>query len=108
VFATLPDALCVSGDTAGAETDRAALSVVKKAAGDVPVLVNTGVNLTNVADLLGVGDGAIVGTFFKDGGIFENMVDGKRVADLMSHVRELRSSHWEVAPSRPSSSFGTN
>lgn len=37
VFATLPDALCVSGLTAGAPTDLQSLAIVKGAAGDVPV-----------------------------------------------------------------------
>lgn len=87
VFATLPDAICVSGLTAGAPTDLEALSVVKKNAGTVPVFVNTGVRAENVADQLAVADGAIVGTYFKKDGIFENPAQRERVAELMANAR---------------------
>lgn len=87
VFATAPDAICVSGLTAGAPTDHQALTTVKNAAGDVPVFVNTGVNADNVADQLSIADGAIIGTFFKEDGVFENAVDRSRVKALMSAAR---------------------
>ncbi|WP_431232401.1 BtpA/SgcQ family protein [Mycolicibacterium psychrotolerans] len=90
VFATLPDAICVSGLTAGAPTDLEALSVVKKSAGTVPVFVNTGVRAENVADQLAVADGAIVGTYFKKDGIFENPAQRERVTELMANARSSR------------------
>ncbi|MEZ0355854.1 SgcQ protein [Mycobacterium sp. ENV421] len=90
VFATLPDAICVSGLTAGAPTDLEALSVVKKSAGTVPVFVNTGVRAENVADQLAVADGAIVGTYFKKDGVFENPAQRERVAELMANARSAR------------------
>jgi membrane complex biogenesis BtpA family protein len=90
VFATLPDAICVSGPTAGAATDQQALSVVKANAGEVPVFVNTGVRRDNVADQLAIADGAIVGTYFKEGGIFENRAQRARVEELITEVRALR------------------
>lgn len=92
VFATLPDAICVSGLTAGAPTDTQALTTVKAAAGTVPVFVNTGVRAQNVGEQLSVADGAIVGTYFKEGGIFENRVDKIRVEELMGVTREFRAS----------------
>ena len=49
--------------------------MVKSAAGDVPVFVNTGVRAENVADQLDIADGAIVGTYFKEDGVFENRAD---------------------------------
>lgn len=104
VFATLPDGLCVSGLTAGAATDTQVLSVVKGAAGDVPVLVNTGVNAGNVAEQLAVADGAVVGTFFKEGGVFANKVDRHRVAELMSCVADLRGATEPAAASIATSS----
>lgn len=91
VFATLPDALCVSGLTAGAPTDLQMLSLVKGAAGDVPVFVNTGVRANNVGDQLAIADGAIVGTYFKQDGVFENAVDKKRVVELMTAARDFRA-----------------
>lgn len=91
VFATRPDAICVSGLTAGAPTDTQALGKVKAAAGDTPVFVNTGVRAHNAGEQLAVADGAIVGTYFKKDGVFENAVDPARVVELMSAVRDFRA-----------------
>lgn len=93
VFATLPDAICVSGLTAGAPTDTQSLAIVKAAAGSVPVFVNTGVRAHNIADQLAVADGAIVGTYLKKGGVFENPVDKRRVEELMGEARAFRLAH---------------
>jgi membrane complex biogenesis BtpA family protein len=90
VFATLPDAICVSGLTAGAPTDLEALAIVKKSAGAVPVFVNTGVKAENVADQLALADGAIVGTYFKEDGVFENRARRERVAELMANAKNAR------------------
>jgi membrane complex biogenesis BtpA family protein len=91
VFNARPDGLCVSGLTAGARTDPAHLQKVKGAAGTTPVFVNTGVTDENAAEQLAIADGAVVGTFFKRDGIFENEIDAERVARLMKAVKELRS-----------------
>ncbi|MCC6304881.1 MAG: BtpA/SgcQ family protein [Rhodobacteraceae bacterium] len=91
VFNARPDGLCVSGLTAGAPTDSSILAAVREAVPGTPVLVNTGVRDTNVREQLAVADGAIVGTFFKEGGVFENPVDEARVRHLMGIVRDLRA-----------------
>jgi hypothetical protein len=88
VFATLPDALCVSGLTAGAPTDTQVLTKVKAAAGDVPVIVNTGVRANNAVEQLSIADAAVIGTFFKKDGVFENPADQSRVEELMSVVKK--------------------
>ncbi len=90
VFNAKSDALCVSGLTAGAETDTQVLHRVKEAVGDTPVFVNTGVNPGNVRDQLAIADGAVVGTYFKVDGVFENPSDRERTAQLMGVVNELR------------------
>lgn len=79
VFNHQPDALCVSGLTAGAQTDLSILNRVKEAVPETPVFANTGVRPDNVAEQLSIADGAIVGTTFKYDGKFENHVDEKRV-----------------------------
>jgi membrane complex biogenesis BtpA family protein len=91
VFATLPDALCVSGLTAGATTDTQVLTRVKAAAGEVPVFVNTGVTASNAEEQLGIADGAVIGTYFKKEGVFGNPVDQERVEELMTVMRSVRS-----------------
>jgi membrane complex biogenesis BtpA family protein len=90
VFATRPDAICVSGATAGSPTDSEAVRVVKQAAGAVPVFVNTGVRADNVAAELEIADGAIVGTYFKKDGVFENRAQRPRVEELITEVRRFR------------------
>jgi membrane complex biogenesis BtpA family protein len=90
VFNGAPDGLCVSGLTAGAATETATLKVVKENAGDVPVVVNTGVRPDTVAESLQYADAAIVGTSLKRDGVFANQADPARVAELMGVVRGLR------------------
>ncbi len=86
-----PDALCVSGLTAGAETDSAVLSRVKKAVKHTPVLVNTGCNKDNIVRQLTHSDGAVSATTFKVDGVFENLVDEARVKEFMDIVKEFRA-----------------
>ncbi len=90
VFNCVPDGLCVSGLTAGAATETSTLKTVKEHAGSVPVFVNTGVKPDTLVESLRFADGAIVGTFFKKDGVFENDVDIARVRELMDVVREAR------------------
>jgi hypothetical protein len=92
LFNHRPDALCVSGLTAGSPVDLNTLLSVKDMASQVGVAVfaNTGVTVHNVDKMLEVADGAIVGTAFKYEGKFENHVDEKRVREFMEKVHSLR------------------
>jgi len=90
VFNHRPDALCVSGLTAGSQTDTSILRRVKDAVPDTPVFANTGVRLENVGEQLSITDGAVVGTTFKYDGEFENHVDEKRVKAFMDKVNSFR------------------
>jgi len=91
VFNCKPDALCVSGLTAGESTDTQILSAVKAIVPDTVVLANTGCKIDNITTQLAVADGAVVGTTFKKDGIFENGVDYNRVKVFMDRVKEFRS-----------------
>jgi predicted TIM-barrel enzyme len=55
-----------------------------------PILVGSGATLENIAEFLKYADGAIVGTYFKAGGIAENPVDLDRVKRFMDVVRKVR------------------
>jgi membrane complex biogenesis BtpA family protein len=90
VFNAKPDALCVSGLIAGSETCTQTLSTVKSAVPDTPVFANTGVRLSNAIQQLSVGDGAIIGTYFKRDGYIWNEVDESRVKALMAEVKAFR------------------
>lgn len=91
VFNARPDALCVSGLVAGAQTDPHTLRQVKDAVPGTLVFANTGVCLENVEQQLAVADGAVVGTTFKYDGIFANHVDVARVRAFMDKVKALRT-----------------
>ena len=87
VFNNRPDALCVSGLTAGTQTDMQLLEKVKKTVSETPVFANTGCKIETIEQQLAVADGAIVGTTFKIEGRFENPVDVKRVKSFMNTVK---------------------
>ncbi|QRG68323.1 BtpA/SgcQ family protein [Brevibacillus choshinensis] len=90
VFNNRPDALCVSGLTAGTETDSQILKRVKEAVSETVVLANTGVRMQNLEQQLAIADGAVVGTTFKLDGKFENHVDQERVRAFMDKVKAFR------------------
>ncbi len=90
VFNCKPEALCVSGITAGASTDSQLLRKVKDVVPDTVVFANTGVRLENVEEQLSIADGAVVGTTFKVDGKFENGVDEERVKRFMEKVNSIR------------------
>ena len=90
VFNCRPDALCVSGLTAGVETDTQILTNVKETVPDTLVFCNTGCREDNIERQLAHSDGAVVGTTFKIDGKFENAVDLNRVRSFMEKVRSFR------------------
>lgn len=89
-FNNRPDAMCVSGLTAGSEADTQVLKIVKESVKHTPVLCNTGCNVDNIERQLSVADGAVCATTFKYDGIFENSVDSKRVKVFMDKVKNFR------------------
>jgi len=90
VFNCRPDALCISGSTAGVEADIESLRAVKKILPEIVLLSNTGVNLKNLEEQLCAVDGAVVGSTFKHNRVFENHVDKKRVKEFMDKVKDFR------------------
>ena len=90
VFATLADIVLVSGPATGEAVEMANLKDAKQAIPDTPVFANTGVNLDNVDKILGLADGAIIGTYFKIGGDTWKAVDGDRVKRFMDKVAKIR------------------
>jgi len=82
------DAVIVSGSATG-EPPRAA--DVKEAGLHcrLPVLLGSGVTPENVAEFFDAADGFIVGSYFKEGGLWSNTVDAARVRRMVEAVREL-------------------
>jgi membrane complex biogenesis BtpA family protein len=90
VFSSLADAILVSGPNTGQPANQSDLRKVCETIHQVPVFANTGVNVDNVAEVLSVADGVIIGTHFKVDGDTWNAVDGARVRRFMDVVEKLR------------------
>jgi membrane complex biogenesis BtpA family protein len=78
VLRGLADAVIVSGVATGSPPGRADLEAVREALGGQTVLVGSGVDETNAAELLALADGAIVGTSLKRDGRIDQPVDVER------------------------------
>lgn len=76
------DALIVSGTGTGQPVAGADLLAVRERVADAPLLVGSGLDSSNAAELLAVADGAIVGTALKEEGRLAAPVDAERVRAL--------------------------
>ena len=83
------DAVIVSGGVTG-EPPRAADVREAKSRCRLPVLLGSGVTPENVAEFFEDADGFIVGSYFKEGGLWSNAVERARVERLAEAVRRLR------------------
>ena len=83
----LADAVIVTGSATGATVDRALLEEVRAAAGERPVLLGSGLTPDCAGALAPLADGAIVGSWVKEGGEVRAPVDRARVRDLVTAVR---------------------
>jgi uncharacterized protein len=90
VFSSLADAILVSGPMTGEPVDRSDLRRVREAVQTVPVFANTGVNIDNVREIMGLADGVVIGTHFKVDGQTWNPVDAARVKRFMDVVIKSR------------------
>lgn len=79
------DAVIVTGTSTGASTDPADIIEAVDAAGDVPIVVGSGVTADTVRDVFARGAaGAIVGTAIKAGGDWRRPVDADRARALVA------------------------
>jgi uncharacterized protein len=90
VFSSKADAILVSGPLTGQAVNQSDLRRVSETVKDRPVFANTGVNKDNVADILSIASGVIVGTHFKIDGDTWSPVDAERVKRFMAIVESLR------------------
>jgi membrane complex biogenesis BtpA family protein len=73
------DAVVVTGSRTGEPPSLADLEEARRGAREIPVLVGSGLSVSNAAELLRVADGAIVGTSLKRG----DRIDAREVKDLL-------------------------
>ena len=84
----LADAVILTGEATGKETDPAAVLSVKEAISDVPVLVGSGVTPSN-ARLFAHADGFIIGSWAKVGGKATEPVDPERARAVVKAIEKI-------------------
>ena len=86
------DALVVTSDATGQETDPAKIRRFRAATGGrLPLLVGAGMTEANAAAQLALADGAIVGSWLKEGHVDKGRVAPAHVARFMAAVRRARA-----------------
>lgn len=85
------DALIVSGKATGAPTDPHEAARVKQVVPRTPLWIGSGVTTENVAELLEIADGVIVGSAFEKDGRAGSEVETERVRRLVDVVRKSHS-----------------
>ncbi|MCL4514479.1 MAG: BtpA/SgcQ family protein [Firmicutes bacterium] len=83
------DVLIATGNRTGDPTSLSEVSEIK-ANTQLPVLIGSGTNETNVAELLSVADGVIIASSLKKDGVWWNPVDKDRVSRFMELVEKIR------------------
>ncbi|MDR2201459.1 MAG: BtpA/SgcQ family protein [Clostridiales bacterium] len=81
------DAVIVTGTRIGAQTPLETVSRVKNAV-KIPVIIGSGVNKSNIAEQLKVGDGAIIGSGLKEDGDINNPVSLKLAKELIQQIKK--------------------
>jgi len=85
----MAEAVLVTGEGTGKSADLTKLSAVKRAAGNVPVLVASGATIASLPSLAPHADGVIVGSAIRPGGVAGIPIDGdlaKAFADAFRAV----------------------
>ena len=83
------DAVIVTGFDTGMPPTVDRIVECKKCV-SLPILLGSGISAKNARELLAHADGAIVGSYFKEGGNWKNPVDPQRTREFMREVELLR------------------
>ena len=85
------DAIVVTQDATGQETSMEKIKEFRSIIGDFPLIIGAGVTAENCAEQFQVGDGAIVGSYFKDTYKDSGDVDGSHVKALVDACNQVRA-----------------
>lgn len=84
------DGIVVTGNGTGMNTDIEKIKQFRAAIGDFPLIIGAGLTAGTVGEQLAIGDGAIIGSAFKEGGDAHNELCRDNIAAFMKKVEELR------------------
>lgn len=85
----LADGLIITGPVTGQPAEADEVALARRSVPDRLLLVGSGVDETNARELLGLADGAIIGTSLKYGGLVANRIDPERVKRMGELIRSL-------------------
>ncbi|MFH1726942.1 MAG: BtpA/SgcQ family protein [Pseudomonadota bacterium] len=85
----LSDAVIITGSHTGCEPSLEEIKKVKQNL-DIPVILGSGLTEDNIEKYYYEADAFIVGSFFKEDGIWSNGLDKKRIEGFLSKVRMLK------------------
>ena len=89
------DAIVVTGDATGQETNLSKIRTFRSMIGDFPLFVGAGMTPGNVADQMEIADGAIVGSYFKDTYKDTGDICADHVKEFMDEVKEARINSFQ-------------
>lgn len=84
------DAIVVTGDHTGEETDLTKIKNFRRIIGDFPLIIGAGVSPINAQEQMAFADGAIVGSYFKDKFKDDGEVDADHVSKLVDLFEAIR------------------
>jgi membrane complex biogenesis BtpA family protein len=94
------DAVIVTGSTTGRAPQPGDVREVRTRC-NLPVILGSGVDASNVREFFHLADGFIIGSYFKEEGVWSRPVDSRRIAELMAIVNELRETDGNASPQPP-------
>lgn len=93
IATTRCDGVCVTQDKTGQKTSLKKIITFRRTLGDFPLFVCAGVTPENIASQLQYADGAVVGSYFKQGHKDSGDLCPEYVQQLMDAVQLARNSH---------------
>ncbi len=81
------DAVIASGSATGKPAGLDEVREMRAAAGELPLLIGSGVSVRNIHEYRELADGFIIGSSLKRGGVIDGPIDVQRVRDLMNALR---------------------
>ena len=85
----LSDGIIITGNSTGIKPDTADL-ISASSATELPLLIGSGITLENITDYWDLADGFIIGSHFKENGVWSNKLSTDRVQRFMDHVLKLK------------------
>ena len=85
------DGIVVTGLGTGLDTDDSKITTFRTLIGNTPLIIGAGLTPQTLGSKLALGDGAIVGSYFKDTYQDTGDVDPSHIAQFMEQVKTLRN-----------------